>query len=139
MESEDLIKQELEDLQKQLGKKQKFEDAVSSLKSLLQRTYPSASTSLRKSFYSVICRVATVLKTRYTAPGFWSAGLGLFEQAILFVSEPSEKKHLNDCIALAREHLHLGDNPPQNLQPAPNNENRGYLFFFFVSGDQDLP
>jgi len=52
MESENLVKQELEELQKQLGKKQKFEDAVSSLKSLLQTTYPSASTSLRKSVYS---------------------------------------------------------------------------------------
>lgn len=52
MASEDLVKQELEELQKQLGKKQKFEDAVSSLKSLLQTTYPSASTSLRKSVCS---------------------------------------------------------------------------------------
>lgn len=139
MESENLVKQELEELQKQLGKKQKFEDAVSSLKSLLQTTYPSASTSLRKSFYSVICRVATVLKTRYTAPGFWSAGLGLFEQAILFVSEPSEKEHLKACIALAREHLHLEDNPSQTSQPAVNRENRGYLFEGHLTVDQEPP
>jgi E3 ubiquitin-protein ligase AIP2 len=52
MESENLIKQELEELQKQLGKKQLFEDAVSSLKSMLQQSYPSASTSLRKSVCS---------------------------------------------------------------------------------------
>lgn len=52
MESEDLVKQELEELQKQLGKKQKFEASVSSLKTLLQRTYPSASPALRKSVRS---------------------------------------------------------------------------------------
>ena len=49
MESEDLVKRELEELQKQFGKKQKFESAVSSLRSLLQSKYPSASPSLRKS------------------------------------------------------------------------------------------
>jgi E3 ubiquitin-protein ligase AIP2 len=76
-----------------------------------------------------------VLKTRYTAPGFWSAGLGLFEQAISFVSEPSEKAHLKACIAQAREHLHLEDNASQTLQTAVNRENRGdFLFeeFFFL-------
>ncbi|XP_027332690.1 E3 ubiquitin-protein ligase AIP2 [Abrus precatorius] len=139
MESEDLVKQELEELQKQLGKKQKFESAVSSLKSLLQRTYPSASPSLRKSFYSVICRVATVLKTRYTAPGFWNAGLGLFEQAYLLVSESSEKAHLKACIAQAREHLHLEENPLQASQPADNHANRGYLFEGHLTVDREPP
>lgn len=66
-----------------------------------------------------------MLKTRYTAPGFWSAGLGLFEQAILFVSEPSEKEHLKACIGQAREHLHLGDDASQTLRPAETRENRG--------------
>ncbi|KRH15708.1 hypothetical protein GLYMA_14G105900v4 [Glycine max] len=139
MESEDLVKQELEELQKQLGKKQKFEASVSSLKTLLQRTYPSASPALRKSFYSVLCRVATVLKTRYTAPGFWNAGLGLFEQAHLLVSDPSEKEHLKACIAQAREHLHLEDNPSQTLRPADNQANRGYLFEGHLTVDPEPP
>lgn len=43
------MKLQLEEFQKQLGKKQKFEDAVSSIKSLLREFYPSASPSLRKS------------------------------------------------------------------------------------------
>ncbi|XP_061368090.1 E3 ubiquitin-protein ligase AIP2 [Gastrolobium bilobum] len=139
MESEYLVKQELEELQKQLGKKQNFEAAVSSLKSMLQHKYPSASPSLRKSFYLVICRVATVLKTRYTAPGFWNAGLGLFEQAQLLVSEPSEKEHLKACIAQAREHLHLGDNPSQASQLVENHANRGYLFEGHLTVDQEPP
>ncbi|KAK7311034.1 hypothetical protein RJT34_08900 [Clitoria ternatea] len=139
MESEDLVKQELEELQKQLGKKQKFENAVSSLKSLLQRTYSSASPTLRKSFYSVICRVATVLKTRYTAPGFWNAGLGLFEQAYLLVSESSEKEHLKACITQAREHLHLGDNPSQASQFVDIDANRGYLFEGHLTVDPEPP
>ena len=45
---EQVLKKELEELQKQLGKKQKFEDALSSLKSQLRLQYPSASPSLRK-------------------------------------------------------------------------------------------
>ncbi|KAK7377147.1 hypothetical protein VNO80_02567 [Phaseolus coccineus] len=140
MESEDLVKQELEELQKQLGKKQKFEASVSSLKCLLQCSYPSASLSLRQSFYSVICRVATVLKTRYTAPGFWNAGLGLFELAHLLVSEPSEKEHLKACIAQAREHLHLEDNPSlQASQFADNQARRGYLFEGHLTVDPEPP
>ncbi|KAL1353373.1 hypothetical protein HN51_017328 [Arachis hypogaea] len=140
MESEDSVRLELEELQKQLGKKQRFESAVSSLKSMLQSKYLSASPSLRKSFYSVICRVATVLKTRYTAPGFWNAGLGLFEQAQLLVTEPSEKEHLKTCIAQAREHLHLEDNPSQTSQPAAqNNTNGGYLFEGHLTVDPEPP
>lgn len=63
-------------------------------------------------FYSVVCRVATILKTRYTAPGFWLAGLGLFQEAETLVTDSSEKKHLQNCIVQAKEHLHLADNPP---------------------------
>ena len=70
-----------------------------------------------------------MLKTRYTAPGFWNAGLGLFEQAQLLVSEPSEKEHLKACIAQAREHLHLEDNLSQALQPAQNHTNGGDFLF----------
>ena len=49
--------------------------------------------------------MATVLQTRYTAPGFWLAGLRLFEQAAGIVSENSQKEHLKKCISRAREHL----------------------------------
>ncbi|QCD99254.1 E3 ubiquitin-protein ligase AIP2 [Vigna unguiculata] len=140
MESENLVKQELEELLKQLGKKQRFEASVLALKSLFQSSYPSASPSLRQSFYSVVCRVATVLKTRYTAPGFWNAGLGLFELAYLLVSEPSEKEHLKACIAQAREHLHGEDNPLlQASQLADNQAPRGYLFEGHLTVDPEPP
>lgn len=48
---EDEIKQKLQELQRQLGKKQSFEEAVSSIRSLLLPYYPSASPSLQKSVY----------------------------------------------------------------------------------------
>ncbi|KAI4316438.1 hypothetical protein L6164_024417 [Bauhinia variegata] len=139
MESEDSVKQQLEELQKQLGKKQKFEEAVVSLKSLLCQRYPSASPALRKSFYSVICRVATVLKTRYTAPGFWHAGMDLFQQVLLLVSEPSEKEYLKGCIDQARELLHLEDSASQAPEPAQNPTNGGYLFEGHLTVDPEPP
>lgn len=77
---------------------------------------------LNLQFYSVICRVATILKTRYTAPGFWLAGLGLFEQAECLVSDSSEKEHLRSCIAQAKEQLHLTENPPD---VSPNSSRGG--------------
>lgn len=46
--SEDCLTQRVDELQKQLGKKQKFEEAVSSIRTLLQQSYPSASPSLRQ-------------------------------------------------------------------------------------------
>ncbi|KAI3414965.1 RING-type domain-containing protein [Psidium guajava] len=126
MESEEGLELRLQGLQKQLGKKQEFEEAVSSIKSVLQQRYPSASPPLRRSIYSVVCRVATILKTRYTVPGFWLAGLGLFEEAQSLVSNPSEKEYLKSCIAQAREQLHIVDNPtPESTQ---SNASRGYLF-----------
>lgn len=56
-------------------------------------------------FYSIVCRVATILKTRYTAPGFWNAGLGLFIETESLVSESSEREHLRSCIAEAHQQL----------------------------------
>jgi hypothetical protein len=55
--------------------------------------------------YSTVCRVATVLQTRYTAPGFWHAGLNLFIGTEKLLAKPSEKEHLKTCILRAREHL----------------------------------
>ncbi|KAI3920627.1 hypothetical protein MKW92_020988 [Papaver armeniacum] len=111
--SEDQLKLKLQDLQKQIGKKQMFEEAVSNIKSLMIENYSSASPSLRKLIYTVVCRVATVLQTRYTAPGFWFAGKELFEQAERLVTESSERQHLKSCIARAREHLHEKENQPE--------------------------
>ncbi|GMN63284.1 hypothetical protein TIFTF001_032409 [Ficus carica] len=127
------LRQQLEELQRDLSKKLKFEDAVSSLKSLLLLRYPSSSPSLRKLFFTVICRVATVLKTRYTSPGFWHAGLGLFEQADGLVSDASEKSHLQSCIAQAKDFLHQDDDIP--TQPT----NSGYLFEGHLTVDMEPP
>ena len=55
--------------------------------------------------YSTVCRVATVLQTRYTAPGFWLLGLRLFEEVENLVTEPSEKQNMTKCIARAQENL----------------------------------
>lgn len=106
MATENSLMEELQALQKKLGKKQTFEEAVSSIQSLLRDHYASSSPSLRNSIYSTVCRVATVLQTRYTAPGFWLVGLRLFEQADGMVSENTQKEHLKKYIARAREHLH---------------------------------
>ncbi|KAL7593140.1 hypothetical protein Lser_V15G33583 [Lactuca serriola] len=137
MEREDELKQKLQDLQKQLGKKQMFEESVSSIRSLLHQFYPSASPSLRKSFFTVISRVATILKTRYTSPGFWNAGLGLFLEAEQMVSESSEKQHLKTCIVRAREQLSEIDNQPD--QSAQNRRHQGYLFEGHLTVDQEPP
>ena len=49
MESDEIcLKQRLEELQRDLSKKQKFEDAISALKSLLLQHYPSSSHSIQK-------------------------------------------------------------------------------------------
>ncbi|KVI01460.1 E3 ubiquitin-protein ligase AIP2 [Cynara cardunculus var. scolymus] len=137
MEREDELKLKLQDLQKQLGKKQMFEEAVASIRSLLHQFYPSASPSLRKSFFTVISRVATILKTRYTSPGFWSAGQGLFLEAEQLVSESSEREHLRTCIARAREQLSEIDNQPE--ESAQNRRSQGYLFEGHLTVDQEPP
>ncbi|PON31295.1 hypothetical protein TorRG33x02_358180, partial [Trema orientale] len=137
MESdENCLKQRLEELQRDLSKKLKFENTVSSLNSLLLHHYPSSSPSIRKLFYSVICRVATVLKTRYTSPGFWAAGLGLFERAHGLVSDSSEKTHLKSCVSQAKEVLHQVDNP---TQPSQSTTPGGYLFEGHLTVDPEPP
>lgn len=139
MDFESDLKQKLQDLQKQLGKKQMFEEAVSSIRSLLREFYPSASPALRKSLYSVVCRVATILKTRYTAPGFWKAGLGLFVEAEHLVTESVEREHLKSCIAQAKEQLSEVQNQPEGLGFAQNRQSGGYLFEGHLTVDPEPP
>lgn len=125
MASDDSLMEELQSLQKKLGKKNSFEEAVFSIQSLVRDRYSSSSPSLRKSMYSTVCRVATVLQTRYTAAGFWLAGLRLFEQLLGLVSESSEKEYLKKCIARAQEHL----NDMENEVPVSDRQPDGrYLF-----------
>ncbi|XWS26503.1 hypothetical protein CRYUN_Cryun26dG0037400 [Craigia yunnanensis] len=130
------LKQQLKELQKQLGKKQRFEEAVFSINSLLKLHYPYASPSLRKSFYSVVCRVATILKTRYTAPGFWLTGLRLFQFLESLVSDPFEKGYLRNCISQAKEHLNEIENP---VPLSKSSQNRGYLFDGHLTVDPEPP
>ncbi|CAL1370551.1 unnamed protein product [Linum trigynum] len=138
MDSEAELKQQLEELQKQLSKKLRFEDAISSIKSLLRDRYPSASLPLRKSFYSVVCRAATVLKTRHTAPGFWLAGLGLFQLAESLASEPSEKAHLRSCVSEAKEHLNQIEKDLPDVSAASSSRG-GYLFEGHLTVDTEPP
>ncbi|PIA43245.1 hypothetical protein AQUCO_02000582v1 [Aquilegia coerulea] len=137
-ESEDSLKQNLQNLQKQLGKKQTFEQAVSSIKSILIHYYSSASPSLRKLIYSVVCRVATILQTRYTSPGFWLAGKGLFEEAQRLVTESSERKHLNTCISKSLDHLHELENQPE-ASPFTATRGGSYLFEGHLTVDPEPP
>lgn len=71
--------------------------------------------------YSTVCRVATVLQTRYTAPGFWRAGLNLFLGTEKLVTNPSEKEQLKTFILRAREHL----DEKENEESMPNNRETG--------------
>ncbi|XP_059642456.1 E3 ubiquitin-protein ligase AIP2 [Cornus florida] len=139
MASEDELRQKLEGLQKQLGKKQIFEQAVFSIKSLLLQSYPSASPSLQKLFYSVVCRVATVLRTRYTAPGFWVTGMGLFVEAEQMVSESSEREQLRSCIAQAKEQLRDLETQSDVSEAEQNRGNRGFLFEGHLTVDPEPP
>ncbi|TVU09665.1 hypothetical protein EJB05_43154 [Eragrostis curvula] len=117
---ESAVEARLQALRQRLGKKQQFEEAIADLAAAVRDHYAGASPALRKSMYSTVSRVATVLQTRYTAPGFWRAGLNLFLGMEKLVTIPSEKEHLKTCISRAREHLDEKENEesmPSNRQP----------------------
>ncbi|KAK9131527.1 hypothetical protein Sjap_012014 [Stephania japonica] len=133
---ENPLKERLEDLQKQVGRKNSFEEAVNALKTLLIENYSSASPSLKKLMHSAVRRVSTILQTRYTAPGFWFAGKGLFLEAERLFTEPSEREHLKVCISKAAEHLHEVENQPE--QPSRTEGSR-YLFEGHLTVDPEPP
>ncbi|KAH9305601.1 hypothetical protein KI387_010005, partial [Taxus chinensis] len=109
MDIENTLTQNLQDLQKQLGKKQTFDSAAASLALMLRNNYDSASPALQHTMYTAVCRVATLLQTRYAAPGFWITGMKVFEEADKLVSKPFEKNHIKRCISRAQEHLKQTD------------------------------
>ncbi|KAF6146673.1 hypothetical protein GIB67_008959 [Kingdonia uniflora] len=138
MADDESLKMRLQDLQKQLGKKYSFEESVCAIKSIILNNYSSASPSLKKLMYVVVSRVATILQTRYTSPGLWLAGKGLFEEAERVVTASVEKQHLKHCIAKASKHLHDVVNQPE---VSVSSQNRGstYLFEGHLTVDSEPP
>ncbi|RVX17427.1 E3 ubiquitin-protein ligase AIP2 [Vitis vinifera] len=124
--SEENLKQQLQELQKQLGKKQMFEEAVLSIKSLLVDHYSSSSPSLRKLDQIHCSRVLA----------FW---LRLFEQAESMVTDSSEKENLKSCIAGARQQLNHVENLSEASETTENRANRGYLFEGHLTVDPEPP
>ncbi|KAG8056853.1 hypothetical protein GUJ93_ZPchr0002g25502 [Zizania palustris] len=120
------VEQRLQALRQKLGRKQHFEGAVADLAATVRDHYAGASPALRDLMYSTVCRVATVLQTRYTAPGFWRAGLNLFIGTEKLVTNPSEKEHLKAFILRAREHL----NEKENEDSMTNNREADTRFLF---------
>lgn len=128
MEREDTLKQTLQDLQKQLGKKQTFESAATSLAWILSHKYASAPVALQEMMYAAVCRVATLLQTRYVAPGFWIIGLKVFEEAEKLVTKLSEKNHMKACISRACEHLGEAGNREDASAHQQQNTDSRFLF-----------
>lgn len=128
----------LADLQKQLAKKQTFEIAVTSLTHMVSELYPSASQSDQKLIYTAVCRAATLLKTRYTALGFWMAGLQLFEATSKVVTKPEEKETMKSYIIKAHEII--GDSQKEEA-PAVLQAGRdsGFLFEGQLTMDLEPP
>ncbi|XP_050364903.1 E3 ubiquitin-protein ligase AIP2 [Argentina anserina] len=133
-EDEQYLKQRLDELQRDVSKKLKFEPAVAALTSLLRDRYSSSSPPLRNSYFAVVSRVATVLKTRYTSPGFWAAGLALFRLALTLVSAPAEKTQLLSYISDAEKVVRQDDEPPSLSPP-----NQGFLFEGHLTVDREPP
>eukprot|EP01018_Ginkgo_biloba_P027887 Gb_40322 [translate_table: standard] len=128
MEMEDAMKHNLQDIQKQLAKKQTFEAAALSLALMLHHHYAPASLALQQMMYAAVCRAATLLQTRYVAPGFWITGLKLFQEAECLVTKPSEKGHMKACISRALEHLGEKDERTEVSAHSQQNTNSRFLF-----------
>ncbi|GLJ10841.1 hypothetical protein SUGI_0136360 [Cryptomeria japonica] len=128
MEAEKILKQNVEDIQKQLGKKQTFESGAAALALMLRNHYATASPPLQHTMYTAVCRVATLLQTRYVAPGFWITGMKVFEEADKLVSKPAEKDHIKTCISRAKEHLQQTDYTEEASAYPPQNADSRFLF-----------
>ncbi|KAL2653656.1 hypothetical protein R1flu_021784 [Riccia fluitans] len=116
-------------LQKELAKKNTFEGAATSLTFMFRDFYRSGSQAEQRAMYAAACRAATLLQTRYTAPGFWTAGLKLFEQAEAVLHNPAEKRNMRGFVEKARafleEQSERQDLPP-NMRAGPSSG--GFLF-----------
>ena len=68
--------------------------------------------------FTAICKTAKLLKTRYTARGFWLAGQRLYEAAEVVVKEPEKARQLKAFAADARQHL--GEAAPEERPAEPH-------------------
>ncbi|KNA10246.1 hypothetical protein SOVF_146120 [Spinacia oleracea] len=140
--SDEELTNQLHQLRTQLNKKQTFESAVSSIKSLLLESYSAASLPTQKVFYDVISRVATVLRTRYTFPAYLLAGAEVLEIADRLAVNAAEKTHLKSCIANIRQTLNeqVGDSNGGEERILPSSQRSGgYLFEGHLTVDREPP
>jgi E3 ubiquitin-protein ligase AIP2 len=132
----------VEALQKQLQKKQTFETATSALTGLVQHRYATAVPSDQALLYTAVCRAATVLTTRFTAPGFWKSGLHLFESTAAVVKQPEQRKKMLSFVQQA--HAFLGEKPSEQEEdnlPATMRAgtSSGFLFEGQLTVDSEPP
>ncbi|CAK9232335.1 unnamed protein product [Sphagnum troendelagicum] len=132
----------VEGLQKQLQKKQTFETATSALTGLVQHRYATAALSDQALLYTAVCRAATVLTTRFTAPGFWKSGLRLFESTAAVVKQPEQRRKMVSFVQQA--HAFLGEKPSEQEEdnvPATMRAgtSSGFLFEGQLTVDSEPP
>ncbi|KMS94960.1 hypothetical protein BVRB_013740 [Beta vulgaris subsp. vulgaris] len=137
--SDDELSTKLQQLRSQLNKKQTFESAVSSIKSLLLETYNSSPPQIRKLFYDVVCRVVTVLQTRYTFPGYLLSGVQLLEIAERLAFDASEKMYFKSCINNLKETLNQESVDENGGERLSQSSRGGYLFEGHLTVDQEPP
>lgn len=125
-------------LQQQLAKKQTFEPAAASLTQIVSDHYLNSSPSDQKLIYTAVCRAATLLNTRYSALGFWMAGLELFKATLQVAAKPEEKENMELCIK--RAHEIIGDSQKDEV-PNPLQAGRypGFLFEGQLTVDPEPP
>eukprot|EP00252_Welwitschia_mirabilis_P005643 TRINITY_DN16145_c0_g1_i1.p1 TRINITY_DN16145_c0_g1~~TRINITY_DN16145_c0_g1_i1.p1 ORF type:complete len:333 (-),score=88.08 TRINITY_DN16145_c0_g1_i1:299-1297(-) len=122
------MEETLRDLQKKLGKKQSFESAATSIASFIKENYACATPAEQDLMYTTVCRVATLLQSRYSASCFWLAGLKVFEEAEKVFVRSSEMNHIKNYIS--RVHSHLNENQQREEFPSNNSLDRDSRFLF---------
>eukprot|EP00245_Coleochaete_scutata_P007310 TRINITY_DN22511_c0_g1_i1.p1 TRINITY_DN22511_c0_g1~~TRINITY_DN22511_c0_g1_i1.p1 ORF type:complete len:421 (-),score=93.27 TRINITY_DN22511_c0_g1_i1:465-1727(-) len=101
-------------LEKMLGKKTTFEEAVKRLTVMMEEDYTCAGQQNRVALYKAVCRAATLLKSRYTAKSFWMLGARLFHASSVVVETLEQRTHMEQCLASANEFLGEFDAPDQH-------------------------
>lgn len=93
----------LSQVKQQLSRKASFEEGVKGLTTIVESRYSSALPEQQKELFGAVRKVGTLLQSRYTARGFWMAGLKLFSTTQAMVSNQLEKRQLRSFIDRAQE------------------------------------
>eukprot|EP00742_Colponemidia_sp_Colp-10_P001642 GILJ01001761.1.p1 GENE.GILJ01001761.1~~GILJ01001761.1.p1 ORF type:complete len:298 (-),score=34.81 GILJ01001761.1:233-1030(-) len=116
---EQSLAQRITTLHSELNSKNTFLNASTSLCLLLKHNFAVCDAATKDLFYKAVARVASLLRSRYTAIQYWSHGSNVINEALAVMTDSKQVSELKKWKAMCDDHIeHANEEEKAELKAA---------------------